>query len=199
MIEVCHKLSLDKQLEILEQCRELVRQAPLFRKVMPTGAQFQYLCTSAGQYGWISDRKGYRYVDHHPLTGTYFPPIPQILHDIAVEATQSYDLSIRPESALLNWYDAKGKLGLHQDKSEISRAPVVSISIGDDCVFTIGGVERSDPKHDIILNSGDVLVMGGEHRLAYHGVKKIIPNTAPIELGLENSGRLNITIRQVNL
>lgn len=199
MIEVCHKLTLADQLAILDQCREVVRQAPLFRKVMPTGAKFQYLCTSAGHYGWVSDRKGYRYVDHHPITDAHFPPIPPILHDIAVEAAAHYNLTLRPETALINWYDAKGKLGLHQDKTEISRAPVVSISIGDDCVFIIGGMERTDPKYDIVLHSGDVLVMGAEHRLVYHGVKKIIPNTAPAELGLENAGRLNITIRQVNL
>lgn len=199
MIEICRHLSLNEQLDILAQCRHVVEQAPLFQKVMPTGAKFQYVCTSAGDYGWVSDRKGYRYVEQHPITRQPFPPIPPVLHTIAVEAAAVYGLSIRPESALINWYSANGKLGLHQDKTEISLAPVVSISLGDDCIFTIGGLERTSPKHDIILHSGDVLVMGAEHRLVYHGVRKILPNTAPAELNLRQAGRLNITIRQVYL
>lgn len=199
MIEICRQLTLTEQLDVLQQCRQVVGQSPLFQKVMPSGAKFQYLCTSAGAYGWVSDRKGYRYVDHHPITQKHFPPIPPILETIAVEAAAHYGLTIRPETALINWYDAQGKLGLHQDKTEISRAPVVSISLGDDCVFIIGGEERTSPKHDIILHSGDVLVMGAEHRLAYHGVRRILPNTAPAELGLQNAGRLNITLRQIYL
>jgi alkylated DNA repair protein (DNA oxidative demethylase) len=197
MIEVCYTLTIAEQHTILEACRAVVADAPLFQKTMPTGAKFQYRCTSAGQYGWVSDRKGYRYTDLHPLTDQHFPPMPQLFHDIAVRAASFYDLTIRPESALINWYDAKGKLGLHQDKTEISRAPVVSISIGDDCVFTVGGTTRTDPKYDIILHSGDVLVMGEEDRLAFHGVKKILPHTAPAELDLKQAGRVNITIRQV--
>jgi alkylated DNA repair protein (DNA oxidative demethylase) len=197
MIEVVRQLTIDEQIEVLNRCREVIQQAPLFRKVMPTGAKFQYLCTSAGEYGWISDRKGYRYTDQHPLTSQHFPAMPKLIHDIAEAAAAHYGLSVRPESALINWYDKKGKLGLHQDKTEISRAPVVSISIGDDCVFIVGGLERTDPKEDMILKSGDALVMGAEHRLIYHGVKKILPGTRPPELGFKEDGRLNITVRQV--
>ena len=197
MLEVARQLSIEEQRCILKECRDVVNEAPLFQKVMPTGAKFRYLCTSAGPYGWISDRKGYRYVTEHPVSGKVFPDIPQIICDIAHEVVDTYGLTIVPETALINFYDEKGKLGLHQDKTEISRAPVVSISIGDDCVFTAGGLKRSDPKEDMILHSGDVLVMGAEHRLVYHGVKKIIPHTAPAELELTNAGRINITVRQV--
>jgi alkylated DNA repair protein (DNA oxidative demethylase) len=164
---------------------------------MPTGAKFQYLCTSAGQYGWISDRQGYRYTEQHPITHEHFPAMPRIFFDIAVDAAARCGLNIRPESALINWYDRNGALGLHQDKTEKCLAPVVSISIGDDCVFIVGGLERTDPKENMTLKSGDVLIMGAEHRLIFHGVKKIVAGTSPPELGFKDDGRVNITVRQV--
>ena len=74
---------------------------------------------------------------------------------------------------------------------------MISISLGDDCLFTIGGLERSDKKHDLILHSGDVLIMAEEHRLVFHGVKRILPGTAPLELKLQQHGRINVTVRQV--
>ena len=175
----------------------VIEQAPLFIKTMPTGAAFRYRCTSAGRYGWISDKAGFRYVDAHPITSLPFPQMPPLIEQIASEAAIQYGLHIKPESALINWYDHDGTLGLHQDKTEISRAPVVSISIGDDCVFIVGGLKRTDRKSELILKSGDVLIFGAEDRLIFHGVKKIIPLTAPRELGLKQAGRLNITVRQV--
>jgi|FLYN01.1.fsa_nt_gi alkylated DNA repair protein (DNA oxidative demethylase) len=197
MIEVVRRLTIAEQREILDACQAVIEQAPLFRKIMPTGAKFRYLCTSAGQYGWISDRQGYRYASQHPVTKQNFPLMPPIIRDIAIDAAARAGLSLRPESALINWYDRKGTLGLHQDKTEKSLAPVVSISIGDDCVFIVGGLERTDPKRNMILKSGDVLVMGAEHRLIFHGVKKILPGTRPPELDFKEDGRLNITVRQV--
>lgn len=197
MIDVVFTLDIDQQNQLLELCRNIVSDAPLFQKTMPNGAKFKYLCTSAGKYGWLSDRKGYRYEEHHPLTKTNFPPIPLLINDIAIQAAELTNESIIPESALINWYAEKGKLGLHVDNTENCDAPVISISIGDDCVFTIGGLKRNDKKRDITLKSGDVLVMSSEHRYCYHGVKKTIPNTAPDLLGMKSSGRINITIRQV--
>jgi DNA oxidative demethylase len=197
MIDVIRKLTIDEQLHILRECQKVVEDAPLFRMTMPTGADFRYLCTSAGDYGWVSDRKGYRYVSKHPVTGLRFPAIPTIIQQIAVDAALACGLSIRPETALINWYDEDGQLGLHQDGTESTHAPIISISIGDDCVFVVGGPQRSDPKRKIILKSGDVLIMGAEHRFVFHGVEKIVPGTAPAELGFEQSGRFNITVRQV--
>lgn len=197
MIEVVQKLDITTQLELLEACRTIVVDAPLFQKTMPTGANFKYLCTSAGEYGWLSDRKGYRYEETHPITQRHFPPIPQIIYDLTLEVTESIGEKIIPQSALINWYTIDSTLGLHQDKTEKSNAPVVSFSLGDDCLFTIGGLKRSDKKRNITLHSGDILVMGGEHRYIFHGVKKIIPDTAPPQLNMKQNGRVNITVRQV--
>lgn len=197
MIDVIRKLTIDEQLRILRECQMVTQKAPLFRAVMPTGADCRYLCTSAGDYGWISDRKGTRYVSKHPTSRLAFPPIPRLMVQVAIEAAESCGLSLRPETALINWYDEEGQLGLHQDRTESTDAPVVSISIGDDCIFIVGGPQRSDPKHKITLKSGDVLVMGAEHRFIFHGVDEIVPGTAPSALGLEQHGRFNITVRQV--
>lgn len=197
MIEVVRKLDMETQVDILEACRQVISEAPLFQKTMPTGAAFKYLCTSAGAYGWISDRKGYRYEEYHPSTQQHFPRIPQIIQELSIDVVESLGETLIPQSALINWYTEASTLGLHQDKTEESQAPVVSFSIGDDCLFTIGGLKRADKKRNITLHSGDILVMGGEHRLVFHGVKKIIPNTAPPELNMKQVGRVNITVRQV--
>lgn len=197
MFEVAFTLSLETQIELLGLCRTIAEEAPLFQKMLPTGAKFNYFCTSAGQYGWVSDKKGYRYEETHPLTRQPFPKIPNLIEEIALKAAAKYDTRLRPESALINWYAADSSLGLHQDKTEKCDAPVVSISLGDDCQFVKGGLERNSPKENLRLCSGDVFVMGGEHRYYFHAVKRIYPNTAPPELGMKQSGRVNITVRQV--
>lgn len=197
MFEIARRLSIEAQFELIDLCRQIVAAAPLFRKTMPTGAAFRYLCTSAGQYGWLSDRKGYRYESKHPITKAAFPEMPDLIKTIAIETAAQYGLSLIPESALINWYDADSTLGLHQDNTEKSLAPVISISLGDDCSFILGGERRQSPKKTLRLQSGDVFIMGAEHRLYFHGVKKIFPNTAPSELGMKQAGRINITVRQV--
>jgi alkylated DNA repair protein (DNA oxidative demethylase) len=100
-----------------------------------------------------------------------------------------------PDTALVNYYGAESRMGMHQDRDERSVAPVVSISIGDTCQFRFGNTHnRNKPYNDILLASGDLFVFGGSARLAYHGVTKILPGTAPAECGLD-SGRINITMR----
>jgi alkylated DNA repair protein (DNA oxidative demethylase) len=90
-------------------------------------------------------------------------------------------------------------MGMHQDKDGRSRAPVVSLSIGDSCVFRFGNAEsRGQPYRDIRLDSGDLFVFGGPARLAYHGVTKVLPGTAPPDCGLAE-GRINITLRETGL
>ncbi|QIB47391.1 alpha-ketoglutarate-dependent dioxygenase AlkB family protein [Streptomyces aureoverticillatus] len=96
--------------------------------------------------------------------------------------------------ALINFYDAEAHMGMHRDSDENSTAPVVSLSLGDTCVFRFGNTEtRTRPYTDVELRSGDLMVFGGASRLAYHGVPKVHAGTAPPGLGL--AGRLNITLR----
>ena len=104
-----------------------------------------------------------------------------------------------PDICIVNWYVRGSKLGLHQDKDESAEslqrgAPVVSISLGDTGLFRLGGLKRRDPIETIHLQSGDAFVFGGESRLRYHGVSRILPGTAPEGLGFE--GRINLTFRE---
>lgn len=106
------------------------------------------------------------------------PPGPDVAYDIA----------------LINFYDGDSRMGMHRDAEEKSGAPVVSLSLGDTCVFRFGNTaSRGRPYRDVELRSGDLFVFGGPSRLAYHGVPKVLPGTGPPELGL--IGRLNITLR----
>ena len=87
-------------------------------------------------------------------------------------------------------------MGLHQDNDEQDfQFPVVSISLGDDALFRIGGTKRTDKTESVWLSSGDVVVMGGEARLAYHGIDRIRFGTSTL---LKNAGRINLTLRVVD-
>ena len=197
MLHLKKFLTHDQQLKLIEVCRDVAKVAPFVTPVMPSGHPFNCQMTSAGQVGWTSDLTGYRYSRTQP-NGRAFPPIPDFIADLAIEIANLVDEpTYLPDTCLMNYYrpDAKSKLGLHRDDSDVNlKAPIISISIGDDCEFAIGGLRRSDPTQSIILRSGDILVLHGQSRLAYHSVKRIIPGTSNI---LKNNGRLNLTIRQV--
>ena len=101
----------------------------------------------------------------------------------------------RPDTALINYYDDSARMGMHQDKDEEANEPVVSLSVGDTCLFRFGNTSnRGKPYTDIDLASGDLFVFGGPSRFAYHGVPKIYVGTANPAIGL-TSGRLNLTMR----
>jgi alkylated DNA repair protein (DNA oxidative demethylase) len=127
------------------------------------------------------------------------PPLPDFLRDLARELAAAAGMMIDPDLCILNYYDADGRMGLHQDKDESAESlaagiPVVSVSLGDTARFLFGGTRRRDPVETLALESGDVFVFGGPARLRYHGVSRIIPGTAPPEIGLH--GRFNLTFRQ---
>jgi alkylated DNA repair protein (DNA oxidative demethylase) len=104
-----------------------------------------------------------------------------------------------PDVALVNWYGRGTRMGMHVDRDERSRAPVVSLSLGDSCVFRFGSpAGRGRPWSDVVLASGDLFVFGGPSRLAYHGVPKLIPDSSDPEIGI-GPGRFNVTIRESGL
>jgi DNA oxidative demethylase len=140
----------------------------------------------------MSDERGYRYEPAHPETGRPWPPIPDALiatwNDIAAYPHP-------PEACLINYYGPDAKMGLHQDRDEEDfAAPVVSLSLGDSCLFRIGGMRRGDATRSLRLNSGDALVLAGGARLAFHGVDRIYPGTSTL---LAEGGRINLTMRRV--
>jgi len=153
--------------------------------------------TNLGTLGWVSDKeRGYRYQPMHPVTGRPWPPIPPTV--LAIWRAVA-DYPDDPEACLVNRYDPAAKMGLHQDRDEEDfAAPVVSISLGDTCRFRIGGTERGGATHSVKLASGDVVVLGGAARLAYHGVDRIYPGTSTLLGGwFPDGGRINLTLRRV--
>lgn len=186
-------LDRDEQQSLLEEIRAVVRQAPLYRPEMPrSGKPFSVRMTNCGELGWVADRSGYRYQDRHPVTGSPWPPIPDRLLDLWNDLS---GYSAPPQACLVNFYDSSARMGLHQDRDESDfSAPVLSISLGDACLFRIGGTERGQPTRSFRLESGDVVILGGESRLAFHGVDRIYPTTSTL---LKDGGRINLTLRRV--
>jgi len=149
--------------------------------------------TNAGPLGWVTDKDGgYRYQPTHPVTGEPWPAIPDLLTRLWDEVA---NYPAPPEACLINFYSAKSKLGSHVDADEEDTlAPVVSVSLGDDAAFHIGGHKRSDPKVRMVLKSGDVVVLGGAARRAYHGVDRLLTGTSRL---VPAGGRINLTLRRV--
>ncbi|WP_411036191.1 alpha-ketoglutarate-dependent dioxygenase AlkB family protein [Shinella sp. BYT-45] len=175
--------------------RQVVAEAPLFVPRMPkTGKPMSVRMTNCGSLGWVTDKdNGYRYQPTHPETGRPWPAIPA---ELLALWEQVSGFPRPPEACLVNFYDPDARMGLHQDRDESEfGAPVVSVSLGDQCLFRIGGVSRSDPTRSFRLSSGDVFVFGGESRLIFHGVDRIYPGTSTL---LKNGGRINLTLRRVN-
>jgi DNA oxidative demethylase len=186
-------LSRDVQVSLLTDLREIVRLAPLFTPSMPrTGTPFSVRMTNCGSLGWVSDIKGYRYQPCHPETGLSWPAIPDILLEAWEKLSQFPKV---PEACLLNWYEGKAKMGLHQDRDEQEfTAPVLSVSLGDTCLFRYGGLKRNDPTKSVRLESGDLLVIGGDSRLCFHGIDRVYAGSNDL---LSKGGRINLTMRRV--
>ena len=179
---------------LLAAVREIIRAAPLYSPRMPrSGKPFSVRMTNCGPLGWISDETGYRYQAVHPESGKPWPPIPDILYKAWEDLSEFAE---PPEACLVNLYAAGTKMGLHQDRDENEfSAPVVSLSLGDTCLFRIGGTKRSDPTRSFRLASGDALVLGGANRLAFHGVDRILAGTSTL---LPEGGRINLTLRRIS-
>jgi alkylated DNA repair protein (DNA oxidative demethylase) len=187
-----------QQTALLADIRQIFAAAPLFTPRMPkSGRPFSVQMSNCGVLGWISDENGYRYAPVHPETGRSWPPLPRRLAALWDEVASYPQL---PEACLINFYGPAAKMGPHQDRDEADfSAPVVSVSLGDSCLFRLGGSNRRDPTRSFRLNSGDVVVLAGETRLAFHGVDRIYPGTSTLLLegGLPREGRINLTMRRV--
>jgi alkylated DNA repair protein (DNA oxidative demethylase) len=187
------KLDRTAQKALLEAVFARVEIAPFYKPVMPkSGAPFSVEETNFGPLGWVSDRDGYRYAKIHPVTGAPWPDIPPALLSLWDEVA-GYPKP--PECCLVNLYRGGAKMGLHQDRDEQARdAPVLSVSLGDDALFRIGGETRKDSTASVKLSSGDVLMFGGVARMAYHGIDKVIAGSSTMVPG---GGRINLTLRRV--
>jgi alkylated DNA repair protein (DNA oxidative demethylase) len=188
------KLGPEQQLALLGELRAVIAEAPLFTPTMPrSGKPMSVRMTNCGPLGWVTDKeRGYRYQATHPVTGRPWPAMPQTLHDLWHEVAR---YKAPPEACLVNYYTGGSKMGLHQDKDEEDfDAPVLSVSLGDSATFLAGGRSRRELARRFELKSGDVVVLGGEDRLAFHGIDRILPGTSNL---LPEGGRLNLTLRRV--
>jgi alkylated DNA repair protein (DNA oxidative demethylase) len=193
-----HYLPLERQLAIVHQCQALMNgPTPAYVPVVRGGRRMHVRMLCLGRH-W--NAKTYRYeptrADFDDLAA---PELPSEFRLLAQDIAAAVGMTIDADLCILNYYDAEGRMGLHQDKDEgqasiAAGVPVVSVSLGDTARFLFGGLKRRDPVATIPLESGDAFVFGGPSRLCYHGVSRIVPGTAPPALHL--SGRFNLTLRQ---
>ena len=191
-------LGLEEQRALAAECRALVDGAvPGYVPIVRGGGKMHVRMLCLGRH-W--NGQTYRYESSRTdFDGLPAPPLPKSFSALASAIARAAGMAIDADLCILNYYDADGRMGLHQDKDETAGSleaglPVVSVSLGDTARFLFGGVRRKDPVNAIPLQSGDAFVFGGPSRLCYHGVSRIVPGTAPPELGL--SGRFNLTFRQ---
>jgi len=191
-------LPLDEQRALVERCRAIIDgPAGGYVPTVRGGGKMHVRMVCLGRH-W--NALTYKYestrADHDDAP---VAPVPEEWVALASRLARDAGFTFAPDLCIMNYYDAEGRMGLHQDKDE-GRAsidaglPVVSISLGDTPRFLFGGLKRRDPIQSLLLESGDAFVFGGPARLRYHGVSRIIPGTAPAELGLE--GRFNLTFRK---
>jgi len=165
--------------------------APFHHQQTPMGKAMSVAQTSFGPFGWVSDLAGYRYAPRHPLTDAPWPPMPSELLTLWDRFANG---APPPDSCLINLYRDGAKMGLHQDMDEADlAAPVISISLGDTAVFRLGGLNRGDPTRSFRLASGDVCLLAGASRRAFHGVDRILPGSSRLVPG---GGRINLTLRR---
>jgi alkylated DNA repair protein (DNA oxidative demethylase) len=187
-------LSRAEQEELVGDVFARAAEAPFYRPVMPKSAKpFSVEETNFGPLGWMSDAAGYRYQEFHPGTRRAWPAIPDRLLALWRLAT-AYPAP--PECCLANLYRGTARMGLHQDRDEEALdAPVLSLSLGDEALFRIGGPTRRGPTQSLKLRSGDLLMFGGPARLAFHGIDRVAAGTSLLVPG---GGRLNLTLRRVS-
>jgi DNA alkylation damage repair protein AlkB len=194
-------LTIERQAELLEQCRTLADgEVPAYVPVVRGGGKMHVRMLCLGRH-W--NAKTYQYeAARADFDGLAVPALPDEFRRLATEIAASVGMAIDPDLCILNYYDAEGRMGLHQDKDEgpasiAAGIPVVSVSLGDTARFLFGGLKRREPIEPIQLESGDAFVFGGPARLRYHGVSRITPHTAPPQLGI--TGRFNLTFRQYDI
>lgn len=177
---------------LVADLRAVVAAAPLYVPVTPGGRQMSVRMTAAGRLGWVTDRRGYRYQPHHPA-GMAWPPVPAAVLALWHRLT---GLARAPDCCLINFYGAGARMGLHQDRDEGDFAfPVLSVSLGDEALFRVAGADAPSPSESFWLRSGDVVLMGGPARLAWHGIDRVRHGSSTL---LPKGGRINLTLRVVD-
>ena len=176
---------------ILEDVMAVMAAAPPVRFRTRWGSQLSVAMTAAGRWGWTSGPRGYAYAEAQ-ADGRPWPDIPDsvlAVWDALLPEARA------PESCLVNLYRGSARMGLHQDRDERDLSqPVLSVSLGDEALFRVGGTARGGPTASCWLRSGDVAVLGGAGRLAFHGIDRVREGSSDLVPG---GGRINLTLRVV--
>ena len=186
--------ALDLEKELRKALDRIVAAAPLRHMVTPGGFRMSVAMTNCGEFGWITDRRGYRYDACDPESGKPWPKMPKAFIDLAERAATAAGYGgFVPDACLINRYEPGARLSLHQDRNEKDfGAPIVSVSLGLPAIFLFGGDDRSDRPRRVSIHHGDVAVWGGPSRLAFHGI-------APLKDGdhaVMGRQRINLTLRR---
>ncbi|NKB42966.1 MAG: alpha-ketoglutarate-dependent dioxygenase AlkB [Alphaproteobacteria bacterium] len=191
------RASLDQstQTNLLNDAFKVSEEAPFSHARTKSGGVYSAKMTNCGDVGWWSDARGYRYTAVDPRSGIPWPRIPKSFNEaLKAVLSETDEAGFKPDACLINHYTANAKMGLHQDKDEANFSqPIITISLGAAADFLIGGFARSDKPIAALVESGDVLIMGGESRMRFHGIRKIYPGTSPLP---DLEGRLSLTFRK---
>ncbi len=179
---------------ILAGIAEVVAAAPFRHMVTKGGFAMSVAMSNCGGYGWVSDRRGYRYEPSDPLTGASWPPMPESFLTLAAESAAAAGfVDFVADACLINRYAPGAKMALHQDRDETDfGSPIVSVSLGIPATFLFGGMERSDPATKVAVRHADVVVWGGPSRLAFHGIAPLKDTEHPAT----GRFRYNLTFRK---
>ena len=183
-------LALPQESEFCAAVEEIVAAAPLRHAMTPSGLPMSVMVTDCG------DARAFaaRWSPASSQRAHLWPPMPRVMHDFAIRcAIRSGFPLFRPDACHINRYQAGNKLGLHQDRHECDwNQPIVSVSLGLECIFLLGGLQRTDAPRRILLEHGDVIVWGGPSRMRFHGVLPLKPGSHP----LTGHYRYNLTFRK---
>jgi alkylated DNA repair protein (DNA oxidative demethylase) len=192
-VKLLRGFALAGDMVVLARVAEVAAQAPFRHLETPAGHRMSVAMTNCGALGWVSDRRGYRYDAIDPASGRPWPPMPEELRRLAERAAaQAGFEGFAPQACLINCYQPGARLSLHRDEGDFT-APIVSVSFGLAAVFLLGGLKRTDKAERILLQHGDVVVLGGESRMRYHGVLAV-RSGGPL-LGNQ---RINLTFRKAS-
>ncbi|MBV1775287.1 DNA oxidative demethylase AlkB [Burkholderiaceae bacterium DAT-1] len=173
--------------------QSMLARAPLRTMHTPGGRPMSVNTSNCGDFGWISDARGYRYAACDPLSSQPWPDMPDPLRQLATNAAQAAGYPhFESNACLINRYEVGARMGLHQDRDEADLTqPIVSVSLGLSALFLFGGLSRTSPTRKVPLDHGDVVVWGGPSRLAFHGIQPLAAGHHP----LTGPYRFNLTFR----
>jgi alkylated DNA repair protein (DNA oxidative demethylase) len=186
----------DRTADLIAAIGTITAISPLRYMVTPGGWKMSVALTNCGQYGWVTDRTGYRYDPIDPATGRPWPAMPDAFMDVAVSAAEAAGIDgFRPDACLVNHYVPGARLSAHQDRNECDfDQPIVSVSLGLPAIFLWGGMKRTNPVRRVTLLHGDVVVWGGPDRLRFHGVNALAEGDHP----MTGARRINFTFRRAH-